>query len=122
MNILIGGSHAARSKLKDEGLAILQVRAEFEDAMNNNGYLNNVPFDTVSFIFRFGGSDNWAPELGKINKRNELPVTIEFDAKELCTKSFNAVKSTLRLGTIEALCDVATNYDLPWQFLDQLRE
>lgn len=120
--LLIGGVVLGGSRVKDVGLAVLQARNELEDHLVDNAFLETAPFKTINMVFRYGEKDDWEPEIGSIDRRNsELPVAIQFDSDALNQMSASEVKACFRLALIEVLCDIAANYYLPYEFLDQLR-
>jgi hypothetical protein len=122
-NLLIGGVALGKGRIKNAGPAVLQSRNEMEEHLVRNAYLETAPFKTINMIFRYGDKDNWNPEIGEIDLRNnELPVAIEFNSETLKKMSIVELKNRFRLALIEVLCDVAANYDLPYEFLDELRD
>lgn len=119
---MIGGVVLGGSRVKDVGLAVLQARNEMEEHLVGNAFLETAPFKTISLVFRYGDKDDWESEIRSIDTRNsELPVAIQFDSDALNKMSASDVKACFRLALIEVLCDIAANYDLPYEFLDQLR-
>lgn len=119
---MIGGVVLGGSRVKDVGLAVLQARNEMEEHLVGNAFLETAPFKTINMVFRYGEKDDWDPEIGRPDTKNgELPVAIQFDSDALNKMSASEVKACFRLALIEVLCDIATNYDLPYEFLDQLR-
>lgn len=122
-NLLIGGVALGKGRLKNTGPAVMQARNEMEKHLANNSYLETAPFKTINMIFRYGDKDDWDPEIGVIDTKNsELPVAIEFDSGKLKAMNFEEMKSWFRLSLIEVLCDISANYDLPYEFLDELRD
>ncbi|MBN8241246.1 immunity protein 39 [Marinobacter hydrocarbonoclasticus] len=122
-SLLIGGVALGKGRLKNSGAAVMQARNEMEQHLVDNSYLETAPFKTINMIFRYGDKDDWDPEIGNIDTRNgELPVAIEFDVSKLKTMNVEEMKSWFRLSLIEVLCDIAANYDLPYEFLDKLRD
>lgn len=120
--LLIGGVAAVKGRVLHSGPAMVAVCNEFEPILQANGFLTGAPFDSVSMIFRFGESENWDPEIGRINKRHrELPVSIWFSMEELSGMDLSSLTEKFRIATIETLCDVAANFDLPFEFLDEMR-
>jgi Immunity protein 39 len=120
--LLIGGVSTVKGRIKLAGPSIVAVCDEFEPILQAEGYLANAPFDTVSLVFRFGEAEDLDPEIDKINKRhNELPVAISFSMEELSAMDQVNLTEKFRASVIEVLCDVAANFDLPYEFLDQMR-
>ena len=121
-SLLIAGVVLGGARVKDVGLAVLQARNEMEGHLEDNAFLEVAPFKTINLVFRYGERDDWEPEIGSIDRGNsELPVAIQFDSHALNKMSASEVKAFFRLALIEVLCDIAANYDLPYEFLDQLR-
>ena len=120
--LLIGGVYQQPGKLRLAGPLMLEICNELEPQLQRNNYVDPAPFKVVSLIFRFGKEDCFDPEIGKINKaHDELPVAITFDVGRLKTMGREKLLHEFRLATIEVLCDVAANYDLPYAFLDEMR-
>ena len=120
--LLIGGVNLGKGRIKNAGSAVMQARNELEEHLVENAYLEKAPFSTVNMVFRYGDKDNWEPEVEKIDRENdELPVAIEFDSSKLKAMNVDELRSWFRLAIIEVLCDIAANYDLPYEFLDRLR-
>ena len=120
--LLIGGVNLGRNRVKDVGLAVLQARNEMEEHLAGNAFLEAAPFKTINLVFRYGEKDLWHPEIGSIDTSNgELPVTIQFDSDALNRMSVAELRACFIRAVIEVLCDIAANYDLPYEFLDELR-
>jgi len=120
--LLIGGVYRVPGNLKCAGPLMAEVCDEFEPELSRNDYVKNAPFDTVSLIFRFGEGDEFDPEIGKIDKRHsELPVAIAFSLARLKGMDRAKLRDEFRMATLEVLCDVAANFDLPFEFLDRMR-
>ena len=124
-NLLIGtvGS-VVRFKLRDGGRMLLQIRDELEGHLERNQDLKAAPFKTVSLLLRYGPHDEWEPvDKYKIDRHyDELHVAVQLAAVRL--KQLEAdperLLQALRSTVIEALKDVAANYDLPHAFLDDV--
>lgn len=120
--LLIGGVVLGRRSVKDVGLVVLQARNEMEDHLADSAFLETAPFKTISLVFRYGDKDIWKPEIGGIDRRNsELPVAIQFDSDALNKMPGPEMHACFRRALVEVLCDIAANYDLPYEFLDKLR-
>jgi len=120
--LLIGGVYQLPGRLKDVGAAMVDVCDELEPQLRQNRFVSDAAFKTVSLIFRFGPADVLNPEIGRIDTRHaELPVAIQFDLKRLKRLDREAMKNEFRTATLDVLCDVAANFDLPFQFLDAMR-
>ena len=121
-NLVVGGVSLVKCKVKRYGPAILAARNKIETALEENGYLAEAPFRTVSLILRFGTYNNPTPEIGKIDSRRRLlPVAVELDANDLATIDLQGLERHFHGVMIEVLCDVAANFDLPFEFLDAMR-
>jgi hypothetical protein len=121
-NLIVGGVSMVKCKVRRYGPAILAARNRIETALEENGYLAEAPFRTVSLIVRFGTYNNPTPEIGEIDERRSfLPVDVELDANHLATIDSEALEQHFYVVMIEVLCDVAANYDLPFEFLDARR-
>ena len=51
-----------------------------------------------------------------------LPVSIELDAKYLETLNAQDLEDRFKIVMIDVLCDIAANFDLPYEFLDNMRD
>ena len=121
-SLLIGGVTLGQNLVKDVGLAVLQARNEMEKHLTTNAFLEAAPFKTINLVFRYGEKDLWHPEIGSIDTRNgELPVAIQFDSDALNRMSDPERRACFFRALIEVLCDIAANYDLPYEFMDELR-
>ncbi len=90
--------------------------------MMANNYLANAPFKAVSVMVRYGDFENLEPSEFAIDRSKQcLNITVQVDGRELAALSVEAQAAKHRLILIEALCDVAANYDLPFEFLDAMR-
>lgn len=120
--LLIGGVYQKPGRLKPASPLMVEICDEFEPHLRENKYVDSAPFETVSLIYRFGEEDAFDPEIGNVNKtHSELPVAITFDLERLKGMDRQQLRDEFRLATIEVLCDVAANYDLPFEFLDEMR-
>ncbi len=120
--LLIGGVYQQPGRLKLASPLMVEICDEFEPQLREHRYLDSAPFETVSLIYRFGELDAFDPEIGNVNKtHSELPVAITFDVERLKGMDRQQLRDEFRLATIEVLCDVAANYDLPYEFLDAMR-
>lgn len=121
-NLVVGAVALVKCRLKGDGQAALRARNELEPALQKNGFLDTAPFQTISLILRYGERDNLNPEIGDVDvRRGVLPVAVELDAKRLQGVDKEALAEEFRTVMIEVLCDVAANFDLPFQFLDAMR-
>ncbi len=121
-NLVVGAVSLIKCRIKNDGQAALAARNEIEPALETNGYLKSAPFRTVSLIFRYGERDNLNPEIGEVEvRRSMLPVAVELSARRLEKLDAAALKEEFRAVMIEVLCDVAANFDLPFEFLDAMR-
>ena len=121
--LLVGAvSLVPRLRLKGDGAAIIPVRDEIRAAMDASGYLVRAPFKTISVIFRYGYSENLEPDRYEIDEKTEcLNLAIEFEGRALTQLSQAEMSEKFRTSLIEVLCDVAANFDLPFEFLDGMR-
>ena len=120
--LLIGGVYQQPGRLKFANPLMVEICDEFEPHLRDHKYLESAPFSTVSLIYRFGGEDAFDPEIGNVSKaHSELPVAITFNIQRLKEMDRQQLRDEFRLATIEVLCDVAANYELPFDFLDEMR-
>ena len=121
-NLVVGAVELIKCRLKGDGQAALKARNELEPELQKNGFLNTAPFQTISLILRYGERDNLNPDIGDVDvRRSVLPVAVELDGMRLKTVSQEDMAEEFREVMIEVLCDVAANFDLPFEFLDALR-
>jgi len=121
-NLVVGGVSLVKCKVRGFGSTVLNVRNMLEPELQKNGYLIGAPFRTVSLILRFTNCDNPNPEIGEIEvHRSLLPVAVELDAKHLETLNSQELEHRFKLVMIDVLCDIAANFDLPYKFLDEMR-
>ncbi|AMO24180.1 hypothetical protein UC35_16720 [Ramlibacter tataouinensis] len=119
----MGAVSLVKCRIKDHGRAALAARNSLEPALEANGFLKDAPFRTVSLILRYGDRDNLNPDIGDVDaRRSALPVAVELDAKRLEKLDLNTLTEEFRSVMIELLCDVAANFDLPFEFLDAMRK
>jgi hypothetical protein len=120
--LLVGGVARIKGRLRSGGKALLAARNSLEGSLRENEFLKSAPFKTVSLIIRCGDRDDLNPDFGVIDKRTlELPIAIELDLKRLQMLTDGQIVEEFRLAMIEVLCDVAANFDLPYEFLDKFR-
>lgn len=124
VNLTIAGVSLVKHKRdKKSGVALIRLAKEFRELLSENGYFDNCPFDSISLIFRYGETENLEPDGFKINKkRGQLDVAAYVNIFNLLELTDKEVESYFRLALIEILCDIAANYDLPYEFLDVHRE
>lgn len=121
-SLLVGGVSLVPGRLKFGGKAILMARNEIESKLVEFGYLKKAPFETVSLVIRYGDRENLNPEFNEIDSKNsELPVAVVLNMEQLKLLSMEQLAEKFRITIIEVLCDVAANFDLPYQFLDDMR-
>jgi hypothetical protein len=122
-SLLVGAvSLIRRLRLKDDGVAAIAARDELRAAIDANGYLVGAPFKTVAVMFRYGESENLEPDRYEINEdRGCLNLGIQFNGHELAQLTHEQLREKFRTTLIEVLCDVAANFDLPFEFLDEMR-
>ncbi|NHZ36240.1 Imm39 family immunity protein [Massilia rubra] len=121
-NLVVGGVSLVKCKARQFGPAAMKARNILEPELERNLYLSAARFRTVSLILRFGTRDKPIPDIGDIDvNRSMLPVAIELDAKHLETLNSQELEDHFKVVMIEVLCDVAANFDLPYEFLDNLR-
>lgn len=122
-NLLIGSaSMVKRLNLPSEGEVVIRIRNEMRACLEENGYFLGAPFDSVSLIFRFGFKDNFEPDGYKINaKQKSLETAVEFNGEALRALTKEGLEQRFREVLIDVLCDVAANFDRPYEFLDSMR-
>lgn len=120
--LLVGGVYLIPGRLKHASPLMVEICDEFDPELLQHEYVKDAPFDTVSLIFRFGEEDVFDPDIGDINNRHsELPVAIMFNLERLKDLDRSLLREEFRTATLEVLCDVAANFDLPFEFLDRMR-
>jgi hypothetical protein len=121
-NLVVSAVSLVKCRINNDGQAALAARNEIELALEGNGYLKSAPFRTVSLILRYGERDNLDPDIGEVDKRRSvLPVAVELKASRLQAMDTATLTEEFRTVMIEVLCDVAANFDLPFEFLDAMR-
>ncbi len=113
-----------RFRLNGASALILSVRNEIEEQLVANSYLCSAPFKTVSLVFRYGIKEDLKPDDFKIYKKHsELQTSIEFDSRKLkaLEEEPEELRRKFKLAVIGVLCDVAANFGLPFEFLDEMR-
>jgi hypothetical protein len=122
-NLIVSGVALIKCRIKGDGQAALAARNIIEPALVEHRYLAAAPFKTISLILRYGERENLNPEIGRINAKDScLPVAIQLDARHLETLDVPAMAQEFHRVMIETLCDVAANFDLPYVFLNDLRQ
>lgn len=121
-NLVVGGVSLIKCRARSFGPAIMEARNTIEAELDRNSYLSNAPFRTVSLILRFSNYDNPIPEIGEVDiGRSLLPVAIYINARHLETLNSQVMAEYMKILMIDVLCDVAANFDLPYEFLDDMR-
>ena len=124
--LLIGGVALTMGRLKNDGLAMVEVCDELGPILESMGYVEKAPFKYVSLIIRYGLVNNTRPEYQRIIKKyGELPIAIELDMGML--KNANKIgkerlKTVFTIAAVEALIDVGRKYGLPTWDLVQMRK
>ncbi|MDM4769431.1 Imm39 family immunity protein [Solimonas sp. SE-A11] len=121
--LLVGGSSTQRGMApRNVGQATLRARNNIEAELEKHNFLGSAPFKTVSLIMRYVDVENLNPEGWDINKKHStLNLAVSLDGPRLKSMTEEELELALRLAMIEVLCDVAANYDLPYEFLDRMR-
>ncbi|WP_454675448.1 Imm39 family immunity protein [Achromobacter pestifer] len=121
-SLLVGGVSLGERRPKLSGQALLMARNEIEPKLLEHGYLKKAPFQTVSIIIKYADREDLNPEIGGIDSKNqELPVSVMLEIDQIRSLSLMRLAEKFRLTMIEVLCDVAANFDLPFEFLDEMR-
>lgn len=90
--------------------------------MNANRFLAAAPFEAVSVMVRYGETEDLNPAEFVIDPKTQcLNVTVQLNGRELAAATPQEQAAKHRLVLIEVLCDVAANFDLPFDFLDEMR-
>jgi hypothetical protein len=120
--LFVGGSSLIRRlRLAPPGNTAVPVRNELRVAMTANAFLRAAPFTTVSVIVRYAETEKLVPELNIDAEAGALNVTVQLDGHALAKLSESGQREKFRTVLIDVLCDVAANYDLPYEFLDDMR-
>lgn len=120
-SLLVSAVSLGKGRLKFGAQALLAGRNSLEPELKAHAYLAEAPFSTVSLVIVYGDRDDLNPEIGEVDQKNsELPVTVTLDMKRLSRLALDDLTQEFRTVMIEILCDVAANFDLPFEFLDAL--
>ena len=111
-----------RLRLAPPSSTVLPARDELRAAMVANNFLADAPFKAVSVIVRYGDVEDLNASEFEVDHQNQsLNVTIQLDGRALALLPVQEQANKHKLALIEVLCDVAANFDLPFQFLDDMR-
>jgi hypothetical protein len=122
-SLLVSAVSLGKGRLKLGAQAMLAARNAVEPQLKLHAYLSAAPFETVSLVMMYGDHEDLNPEIGEVDhKHSELPVSVTLDTKKLSRLALPDLTAYFRLVMIEVLCDVAANFDLPFEFLDLLRK
>jgi hypothetical protein len=92
------------------------VRDDIEQRLIELDFLADAPFKWVGLVIRYGLRNETRPQYERINKTHgDLPIAIELDARELKEMSAEVLSKTFTVATLEALLDVARQFDCPAQ-------
>lgn len=121
-SLLVSAVSLGKGRLKLGAQALLAARNALEPHLKSHAYLAKAPFETVSLVVMYGDHEDLNPEIGEVDHKNsELPVSVTLDMKSLSRLVLADLTEYFRMVMIEVLCDVAANFDLPFEFLDALR-
>lgn len=120
--LLIGAVSLIKGRVKEAGMAMVEVADKIEPLLNETGYMNNAPFKTVHLIVRFGEKTDLEPKFSAINKRElELPAAVELELAPLRMATRDVVARVIMDATVGVLLRVAEKYNLPKDGLSELR-
>jgi hypothetical protein len=102
------------------------VRDDIEQRLLESDFFTNAPFKWVGLVIRYGLRNETRPRYERINRvHGDLPIAIELDARELKEMSTDVLRKAFTVATLEALLDVARQFDRPDQplrrYLEELR-
>lgn len=120
--LLIGAVVMLRGRVKESGLAMVEVCDRLEPVLAQIKFVANAPFKTVHLIINYGEKTDLKVKYQAINKRHEeLPVTVDLEQAPLRMASREVVAKEIMNATIEVLLQVAEKYSLPSEGLRELR-
>lgn len=120
--LLIGGVSLIKGRVREAGPVMKEICDDLEPLLNEIGFVDNAPFNTISMIIRFGGKTDLNPDYKPINKNfGELPVAIEMELSGLRVASRDVVKNAFMMAVVDILLDVAKKYSLPSKQLEMIK-
>ena len=108
--LVIGGVGIVRGSVKGLGPALHALSHEVSSEIQRQNLFSAAPFRSVSLIVKYGNNSIPTPQIGRINRHQELEVSTQASIEELRSARGNVggLKSILEpyiLGTLSAVCD-----------------
>jgi hypothetical protein len=120
--LLIGAVSLIKGRVREAGMAMVEVADRIEPVLNETGYMASAPFKTVHLIIRFGEKTDLDPKLSPINRREmELPAAVELEMAPLRLATRDVVARAIMDATVAVLLNVAEKYNLPKDRLGELK-
>ena len=98
---------------------------EIEKILIDSDFFNNMPFQCVGLIYRYGHQNKTVPEYQRINKKyGDLPISVELKMEILQWADQNdlkLLKDILMIAALEALIHVGKKYKLSTHLLEAER-
>lgn len=120
--LLIGGVSLVKGRIRDAGLAMVDVCDALEPLLREIDFNRSTPFTSVSLVLRFGSQRCLIPEYRSIDVAHaELPVSVELDMKTLQRMTRDELTREFTVATIEALVHVGGRFGIPPEKIRRLR-
>lgn len=111
---LIGAVGLVKGNVREDSKAMVSICDEIEPYFENNNYLENVSFDSISLIFRYTEDRAERIEIGRLNKRfSELEVAYEIPMNVIRKMPYDALRNVFREAALDVIIEVAKKYNLP---------
>ena len=119
ISLVVGGVALRRGRIVNSQKAMLFLADSIDPYLHEAAFLEDAPFEVISFIFRYGDTYG-EPQIDEIDfKHSELPVAAEVPIDELRVQPQETVERAFASVLIPSLRAVAHKYALPTVGIDR---
>ncbi len=104
--------------VKNDISVALEVVDELERKVDS-AYFDNAPFKTVEIIIEYGDDENFLSHVGRIVKKEILPVTAELRMSELVKMNKDQLHHKFKTTLLNTLFLVGKKFNLPTSSIEK---
>jgi hypothetical protein len=110
--ITVGMVATVMGNVRNDIPVALEVIDELEKEVDK-AYFEQAPFNTVEIIIEYGDNENFLSHVGRIVKKEILPVTAELKMEELIKMNKEQLYQKFKYTLLNTLLAVGKKYKLP---------
>jgi hypothetical protein len=110
--ITIGMVAIVMGNVRNDVSVALELTTELEKIIDS-AYFTEAPFNNVDIIIEYGDKENCLARIGRLYKKERLPVIAQLKMSELIKLSKEELYQKFKLTLLNTLLEIGKKYNLP---------